>query len=408
MNNNLPVVIIGNGGAAVHAIQAMREEGYDGQIRLFSNHGSTAYNPMLTTYYAAGKIEEQNCYPFGVDWEFYRRHHIDIHNDSPVVHLDAEAQTFETADGLEWGYSQCLVATGASSIVPQIPGIRSPRVLGMRTMQDASRLKAILETRPKRALVVGASMTGIKLAETFLVHGVEVCMADMQEYIFPKLAYRPCAALIESALAARGVRFRFGACLQSVEENHVGVIATFEDGTTEKADFIAICIGVRPNVDFLDPAQVELAPGVVIDDTMCSSRPNLYAAGDVAQGTNLLNGKKQIIGLWANARYQGRAAGRNMAGGKDFWPGTIPQNICHFIGMDFVSIGDVFEPGEATVTYDPETNIYRHLVRRDGQLLGANLLNDCLAAGMLKKYFAGGTQKDVSNMRLEDFFVRSC
>lgn len=405
MKKNLPVVIIGNGGAAVHAIMAMREKRYQGEIHLFSDHESAAYNPMLTSYFVAGKIDEAKCFPFGNNLDFYSKNNVKVYSNSPVVKLDAEKQTVITKNGFSLSYSKCLVVTGASSFVPSIPGVESKCVFGLRTMQDAVAIKEALKKNPRKALVVGASMTGIKLAEIFLSQGLEVCMADMQEHIFPTLAYPECSELVEKYLVQKGVKFRFGAGIQGIEESDEGVEAYFSDGNEgEKADIIVIAIGVRPNLQFIDPFQVVLDKGIVVDETMKSSCVNLYAAGDVAQGTNLLNGKKEIIGLWGNARYQGRTAGRNMAGVYDAWPGNIPHNISHFFDLNFVSIGDIQQSGEVITMYDPEKFVFHRVVRKDGKVVGLNLLNCYLMSGMLKKYFVKKEVDIKGKVNIEDFF----
>ena len=121
--------------------------------------------------------------------------------------------------------------------------------------------------------------------------------------------------------------------------------AYFEGSTeSEEADLLVMCIGVKANTGFIDRKQVAVDRGILVDGYMRTSMPGLYAAGDVAQGKNLLSGESEMIGLWNNARYQGRTAGRNMAGRNEFFPGNIPHNITHFMGMDFVGIGNVRRP----------------------------------------------------------------
>ncbi len=120
--------------------------------------------------------------------------------------------------------------------------------------------------------------------------------------------------------------------------------------------------------------------------------PGLYAAGDVAQGRNLLSGGSQIIGSWNNARYQGRAAGRNMAGGNEFSPGSIPHHITHFIGMDFVGIGDVNGQDRMEKKYDGKR--YLQLFWKNGLLIGANFLDSCTESGVIKNALIKGLRQN--------------
>jgi NADPH-dependent 2,4-dienoyl-CoA reductase/sulfur reductase-like enzyme len=216
----------------------------------------------------------------------------------------------------------------------------------MRTLEDALRLRQALKTNPHRALVVGASMVGIKLVEVFYEAGMEVCLADLAPQVFPLAASPECAEIITRYLEGKGIKLRLGAGIAGIETAKHGLKAYFSDHEgSEEADLAVIAIGVRPNLQFLDPAQVKIDKGLVVDDHLRTSAPNLYAAGDVAQGTNLLSGEKENIGLWANASYQGRTAGRNMAGVADVYLGSIPHNIIYFMDMVFVGMGDVHRGG---------------------------------------------------------------
>ncbi|MGI6678960.1 MAG: NAD(P)/FAD-dependent oxidoreductase [Dehalobacterium sp.] len=380
------IAIIGNGGAAIYAIKDLRENNSNAEIHLFSDNTSPAYNPMLTSYFVAGQIPIENCHPFGSDFNFYHRNDVQLHLGSQVVKLDALEQTLETAQGEKFCYDQCLIATGASPVLPQIPGINSRRVFTLRSMEDAQSLKQALNNHPKKAIVIGASMVGIKLVELFLKANVKVCLADRANHVFPLAANEYCAHLIEDSLKERHVKLRLGACITEIEEISKGINAYFSDQEgPEEADLAVICIGTKTNTQFLDPDQVEIDRGILVNQRMQTNQPNLYAAGDVAQGLNLLNGKKEIIGLWANACYQGRTAGRNMAGKTDFYAGGMPGNISHFLEMDFVSIGDALSSSDVSHSYHPQENTYCGLTWDQGKLVGVNLLNCFTAAGMLKQ-----------------------
>jgi len=230
-------------------------------------------------------------------------------------------------------------------------------------------------------------MIGIKMAEAFAGHGMEVLMADKMEHIFPLQAHPRCAARIEEYLGSKGIGFRFGAGVVGIETSESKGPEVFFDDSNEsaRANIILIAIGTRPNLSFIDPTQVETEKGIIVNERMQTGNPNLYAAGDVAQGTNLLTGRKEIIGLLANARYQGRTAGRNMAGERETRPGYVPYNISHFFDMDFVSIGDARQDGDAVEEDEPLAGVYRRFVMTDNKIAGINLLNDVLYSGAILK-----------------------
>ncbi len=377
------IVIVGNGCAGAECIKALRENGYNEDIHLFTDSRWPIYNPALTTYYVSGKIGFDRLFPYGASQEFCLKHGVDLHAEAPVVALDAEQKVVYAKSGLELSYNQCLIAAGATPVLPPIGGVASDRIYTVRTVEDAIRLKEAMAKRPSKALVIGASMVGMKVVELFYNVGVEVCLADMAQHIFPTTAHPECAWVIEERLIQKGIKLRFGAGIAKVEETPGGVRAHFKDSTkSEEADLLVMCIGVKTNVSFLDRKQVAVDRGVLVDRYMRTNMPGLYAAGDVAQGKNLLSGGSEIIGLWVNARYQGRTAGRNMAGGNEVFPGNIPHNITNFMGMDFVSIGDVAGYDNMEKKYDGKK--YIQLFWRNGLLTGANFLDSYAESGVIK------------------------
>jgi len=377
------IVIIGNVCAGAECIKALRESGYSEKIHLFTDGRWPVSNPMLTTYYVAGKIGFDRLFPYGASQEFYLKYRVDVYPESPVVALDAQQKVVYAKSGLELKYDKCLIATGAAPVLPPVEGIGSGRVYTMRTVEDAIRLKEAMRKTPKKALVVGASMVGMKLVELFYNAGVEVCLADLTQHILPLSAHPECARVIEERLDQKGIKLRFGTGMEKVEETPRGVRAYFKDSAqSEEVALLVMCIGVQANTGFIDRKQVVIDKGIVVDGHMRTNVPGLYAAGDVAQGKNLLSGGSEIIGLWNNARYQGRTAGRNMAGGNEFFPGNIPHNITHFMGMDFVSIGDVIGYDRTEKKYDGKR--YIQLFWKDGLLTGANFLDSYTESGAIK------------------------
>jgi 3-phenylpropionate/trans-cinnamate dioxygenase ferredoxin reductase subunit len=374
------MVIVGNGCAGTECFKALRESGYNEKIYLFTDSKWPVANPMLTTYYVAGKIGFEGLFPYGASQEFYLKYGVDVYVESPVAALDAEQKVVYAKSGLELKYDECLIATGATPVLPPIEGIGSDRIYTMRTVGDAVRLKE--------------AMVGIKVMELFYKAGVEVCLADLSQHIFPQAAHPECARIVEERLEQKGIKLRFGAGIEKVEETNRGVRAYFNGSTeSEDADLLVMCIGVKANTGFIDRKQVAIDRGILVDEHMRTRMPGLYAAGDVAQGKNLLSGESEMIGLWSNARYQGRTAGRNMAGKNEFFPGNIPYNITHFMGMDFVGIGNVNDHDRMDKKYDGKT--YIQLFWKDGLLAGANFLDSYTESGVIKNMLIKGLRQKV-------------
>jgi NADPH-dependent 2,4-dienoyl-CoA reductase/sulfur reductase-like enzyme len=437
----VPLAIVGNGGAAAEAALALRAHGYDGDIHLFSENRRAPYNPMLGPYIVSGAIPVEQAFPFGDEHGFYGANRVAAHLGKPVIALDALEQVLNTSDGSSYRYDRCLVASGARPSLPPVPGLREAladprgaldrreqppdgssaqldaprgrrRVFTMRTLDDALDLKNAvdrLRTRPgepARAAVIGASLVGVKVAAALRDLGLRVCLIEREPSILPLSTDPECAPLMQTHLLEEGYELRLGAVLASIDAGgvagtaHAPVRLDFgalpgaadpsgaggtacEDGAShEDVDLVVVCTGTRPSLGFLTPGQVDTGEGILVDEQLRSSIPTLYAAGDVAQGKNLMSGRHEIIGLWTSARYQGRAAGRSLAGAPSEYRGNVPHSITHVGRMLFASVGCLKEYDHVTVCRDGNTLQVR--VWQEGRLMGVNLLNCCLSAGAVK------------------------
>ena len=306
--------IIGFGTAGYHAAQAIRERDKAGGIMVYSDTGLAPYNPMLTTYYIFGKLPRSGLFPFGPLEGIADRLGLAFRHER-VVKVRARDLTVETEGGAE-RYDRILIATGATAFAPPVKGLARSDAFLMRTVDDAQRLKDRLDRGDvKSAVVVGASMAGIKVVEVLEKYGVQVCLADLAPHIFPLAAYPEVSAAIERRVARRGIDLRFGATIDHMEVREGKNMAVMTDGAQVPADLVSLCIGTRAATQVVQ-GEVEVDRGILIDERMETSVPGVYAAGDCAQGANLESGERQIIGLWANANRQGAAAGANMAGGR--------------------------------------------------------------------------------------------
>lgn len=380
------IVVIGNGAAAIHAIRAAREAGFSGDIHQVSDVDGPAFNPMLSPYYLKGRIPWDRCFPFGKD--FYQRHDILCHFGSPVEFLDPVEKEIRTADGERLSYDRCLIATGADPVIPPVPGLSgSSRALPLRSPGSARTMERAIASA-KNVVVLGASLIGLKVAEILRKNGVEVILLDVVSQVLPHGAHPLTSRFLEEYFSRKGVDIRLGCTLEGLEEVKGAVFCYFPESIVEKADYVAVCTGIRPNIHFISsPRKVDLDRAILVDDSMSTSVSDLYAAGDVCQALNRLSGTRQWMGTWANACYQGRTAGCNMAGQPTRNPGAIPQNVSPFFDWIYAQMGDVLCRGQnlRIISYgNPFKGAYGLLVFDEGVLVGANLINGVENAGRLK------------------------
>lgn len=378
-------MIIGSGYAAVESIAAMRDSGFDGVIHMFSDSVWPVYNPMLTSYYSAGKISFDNLFPYGRGEEFAKKYDVIMHLGSPVIRLDTKTKSVSNENGEVVIFDNCLICSGAKPFVPYIDTEIKDVIYTMRSVEDALALEKIME-KLKKVLVVGASMVGVKIVELLTDAGCEVYFADLAPNIFPLAAHKNCSLEIEKRLNKKNIKLIFDNSIEKVRKGRNGVLVQMKNkDLVIEVDIIVMCIGVRPILSFVNKEQIVVDQGIVVDEHMRTSSDCVYAAGDVSQGKNLLTGQNQIIGLLANAKYQGRTAGRNMSGINDSFHGNVPHNITHFFDIDFVSIGEINSGDE--VIEGKSGDKYAAFSLKEGRICGVNLLNLADVSGILKNYF---------------------
>lgn len=378
--------IIGFGCAGYQALAAIRQAGCDAQVDVYTETDLPPYNPMLTTYYVGGKLPYEGLFPFGTLEDIGRQYEANFLTGTRVAKVDAQARAVTLESGETRAYDKILISTGATAFVPpSFAGVEG--AFCMRTVEDAVGLKTALEAREyQSAVVVGASMVGIKVAELLLKRGIKVTLADMAPHIFALAAYPEVSAMIEERIDKLGISMAFGRALSGAEKTETGYRVTFADGETLDTDLLVLNIGTRAATGLLDPKQVNVDRGVVVNERMETSAPGVYAAGDCCQGRNLQSGQTQIIGLWANAGIQGRVAGRNMAGVGDETDGNILHNITHFLDMDFIGLGDNRATGQVYQYHSPDRRFYLQAVLKDGWPVGFNILDNYGISGILKAH----------------------
>jgi NAD(P)H-nitrite reductase large subunit len=370
----------------MESVMALRAGGYDSEIHLFTDSSSPALNPTLLTYFIAGKIGREGLFPFSDD--LCEKHGVTLHSGSRVTKLDALGKTVENSAGEKMSYDNCIVCSGASPAIPQkYKEYQDTTVFTIRSVDDAAELKKRISPG-KKALVAGASMAGIKVVEALAQQGVEVTLTDTQKHVFPFAAYTKCAELIERLIEGSGVNLRLGAGSPDLYQY----------------DIIVVCVGVKPNVDFIDKTQVDTDNGVLVDKFMRTNRAGLYAAGDCAQ---IRAGESGRItpGLWASARYMGSAAGNNVAGKNEACREVIRHNITRFFGVDFASIGDISQDengqnddGGGDVFEMESSGKYCRIAWKNGRVMGVNLLNMPEISGILKSHMQKSS--DLSNLAM--------
>lgn len=384
------VAIIGFGCAGFNAAREIRKLDPEAVIDVYSDTGIGPYNPMLTTYYVKGAIPYEALFPFGSLEKIRQELNLNVYGNTPVTGLDPETRTLTLADGRTARYDRILISTGASAVMPPIPGLDLPGVFKMRTAEDAVRLKEMLSSgRIRTGLVIGASWVGIKVVEDLVSAGVECTLVDGAKWMFFVAAFEQTAKRAQGDLERKGVKVSCSQMLSHIEQEPDGrLTAVMQGGDRFTADTVAVCIGVRMNVGFLRNSGIAMNRGILVDEKMQTNFPGIYAAGDCCEAIDSQTGTYRNIGVWMNATRMGQVAGANMAGGSAEFDANVLVNLAHYLDYDFISIGDISTCCAEDTLYEYEDD--RYYIRGFRNAEGIKCLNVIGSAdsnGILKNAF---------------------
>lgn len=384
------IAIIGFGGAGYNAAREVRRWDREAVIDVYSDTDVGPYNPMLTTYYVKGAIPYEALFPFGPLEKAVSELDLRFHARRPVTGLNPETKTLSFADGSQASYDRILISTGASAVMPPIPGLNLPGVFKMRTVDDAVALKKALdEGSVKSGLVIGASWVGIKVVEDLVERNIPCTLVDGAKWMFYVAAFEETAKRAQKDLEEKGVQVACQQMLDHIEQEPNGQLtAVMQNGRRFTADTVAVCIGVRMNTGFLKDSGIAMNRGVLVDCHMRTNYEGIYAAGDCCEAMDIQSGTQRNIGVWFNANKQGTVAGANMAGVHMEFDANVLVNLAHYLDYDFISIGDVSACQPADEVYEYEDGRYYIRAVRDGTAIKCiNMIGSADSNGIVKNAF---------------------
>ena len=365
-------VIIGGSAAAIGCIEGVRSVDKTGEIILITGETEWNYSRPLISYLLEGKTTRDKmwCRPDS----FFTRNGVTVKAGVLATALDAGDRTVRLSTGERLAYDRLLAATGSRPFVPPIPGLETvERTFCFQTLSDASALAEAL--RPEsRVLILGAGLTGVKCAEGIRGLCAQIAIADLAPRVLPAVLDDTAAAMVQARMEEKGVRFYLNDSAAAFRGN----TARLQSGTELEFDVLVTVVGVRPNTQLVADAGGAVDRGILVDGRCATTLPDVYAAGDCAQGYDAVSGEKRMLPLWPNAVLQGETAGINMAGGRADYTQGIALNASGVFGLHMVTAGS-YEGESFTVQRDGS---YKRLVTADGVLKGVIMVGDVSRAGI--------------------------
>lgn len=340
------IIIIGGVAGGATAAARLRRLSEEVEIVLLERGEHISFANCGLPYYIGETIKEHSKLLIQTIKGMSERFHLDIRylNEAVSINPDTKTVTIKkllSGEVYEEAYDKLLLSPGARPIIPPIPGLNENHTLfTLRNIPDTDKIKKFVDSQhPKKAVIIGGGFIGIEMAENLAERGIGVTIIERENQIFAPLDFE-MASILHSHLKEKGVKLILGNGVQYFAER--GKKVALSDGTLIETDMTILSIGVRPENELAKSAGLELGDrgGIVINEFLQTSNPDIYAIGDVAEVTDYINGTKTMIPLAGPANRQGRIAANNMLGKKESYLGTLGTSIAKVFDLTAATTGN--------------------------------------------------------------------
>ncbi|MBV9232375.1 MAG: NAD(P)/FAD-dependent oxidoreductase, partial [Chloroflexi bacterium] len=376
MAERISYLIIGNGIAGVTAAEILRAEDSAATIAVIADDPFPVYYRPALKDYLGGRVREDKLWARPTS--FYQDHNIYFLPDR-VVAIQAGQHIVELQSGREVGYQRLLLANGARAATLDCPGVDLEGVTTLRTVADYQAVLARLST-VQRVVVSGSGTLALETIETLRHRGYEVTHLLRRRALWSEVLDLTASDLVMQQERRDGVDVRLEEEIAEITGNGGqvnGVVTT--KGTRIRCEMVIIAIGIEPGIDFIRASGVGCGRGVKVDGKMRTNTPDIYAAGDVLETTDVVTGRTRAIGQWYPAVQQARAAAYSMLDlldtNRPFRSSTF-YNATFLYGLDFASVGVTNAQGYQEIVADPKPRTYRKVLLKDGVPVGMLALGD--------------------------------
>ena len=340
------VVIVG--GVAGGASCAARLRRLDEQVKivLLERGEYISYANCGLPYRVGDVITSRKALLLQTPEAMRKKFGVDVRVRNEAMFIDREkkrvsVRRLDTGETYEESYDTLVLATGSSPVRPPLPGVDSDRILTLWTVPDTDRIRSLIsEHGAKTAAVIGGGFIGLETAENLKHAGLDVTLVEMLGQVLPPLDPE-MARLLEEHLGQNGVRLRLGESVTAFEDTGAGVRLLLKSGAAIEADFVILSVGVRPNGDLAKGAglDVNARGGVITNEHLRTSDPDIYAVGDVIEVTDFLWKDRTMVPLAGPANKQGRIAANNIAGADETYDGTLGASVAKVFDLTAASVG---------------------------------------------------------------------
>ena len=394
------LVVVGNGMAGIACVEQILKYQKNFDITIFGDESHLNYNRILLSSVLAGEKSADEIVINDADW--YRSHGIDLRLGVRVVDVDSTAKTVTGDDGSVTAFDKLLLATGSQPLIPSIEDVKKDGVFVFRTLDDTRSL--LDRVRPGlKAVVIGGGLLGLEAARGLQVQGCDVTVVHLMDTLMERQLDPTGGGYLAAKMNELGITVLLGLSTTAMLGNGHVTGVQFKGGHSIPAELVVVAAGIVPNVHLGRQAGLEVKRGIVVNDYMETSHPDIFGVGECVQHNGI------CYGLVAPLFEQGKVLAATITGNKGpKYEGSVLSSKLKIMGVELFSAGQVNGnvDGLEVVRYEDATlGIYKKLTLKDGRLTGAILMGDTSDNPRYMDWLRSGT--DLTGMRKQLLFPAS-
>ncbi|MBU7318555.1 nitrite reductase large subunit NirB [Paenibacillus oleatilyticus] len=377
--NKEKLVVIGNGMAGISTVEQILKLTKRFDITVFGSEPHPNYNRILLSYVLEGSKTFDDIVLNGWDW--YKENGITLHTGTTVSYIDQAAHEVVTENGERVPYDKIIIATGSNPFILPIPGTDKQGVIGFRDISDCQQMLEAAKSY-KKAAVIGGGLLGLEAAKGLVHLGMDVTVVHLMEDLMERQLDHQAASMLKAELERQGIKFKMGAKTVELfgDERVAGL--RFADNTVLEAEFVVMAVGIKPNVAVAQASGIWTKRGIVVDDYMQTSMPDVYAVGECNEHRGV------CYGLVAPLFEQGMVLAKHLCGVDTLpYEGSVVSTKLKISGVDVFSTGEFIEDPEHVVIAhkDEWKQTYKKILLKQNVMVGAVLFGDITESANLQK-----------------------
>ena len=390
MKENL--VLIGNGMAGVRTLEeVLKLEPEKYNITVFGEEPYGNYNRILLSPVLAREKTISEIMLNDEQW--YIDNGITLHKGKKVKEINRARREVVAEDGTAAAYDRLIIATGSLPFMLPLPGADKEGVVSFRDISDVDTMLDAA-AKYKKAVVIGGGLLGLEAANGLMKQGMDVTIVHLMDSLMERQLDKPASRMLQQSLEERGMRFLMEHASEEILGDKRVTGLKFKDGSTIDADLLVMAVGIKPNFELAQQSGLYCERGLVVNDTMQTYDPRIYAVGECVQHRGI------AYGLVAPLFEQGKVAANHLAEyGIGRYEGTVTSTRLKVTGIELFSAGDFLgdDESEEMVFHDVAAGSYKKLVIRDNKIIGAVLYGDTIDGTWYFQMMKDGT--DISAFR---------